>query len=87
MANSGLASSTRDMNPGDVLDCGERRVVVVDQTPEGLGVIWYTAAGEGPNYGVLPHATIYQQTYENEKLTRDSWWDTHPDMTGKTGEI
>jgi hypothetical protein len=85
--HKGLASKTEDMNVGDILDCGNRRVVVVENRPEGLGVIWYDPDGIGPHYGVLPHAAIYQQLYENEGLKRDSFWQTHPDFTGQTGEL
>ena len=83
----GMASNTRDMNIGDELDCGDRRVIVVENSPDGLGVIWYTPEGMGPNYGVLPHAAIYRQMYEREDLCKRSYWETHPDFTGKTGEV
>ncbi len=82
-----MLSSTRDVNPGDVLHVGERRLVAIESTPDGISCVYYHA-GLGPHYVVLPHATLNKRMYENEAIgARESWWNTHPDMTGKYREF
>jgi len=80
--------NTRDVTPGDRIDMRDRAVIVASNDDSGLGVLWFTPEGLGPFYAVLPHCTLYRSFYDDERLgEHKSWWDIHPDVTGKTGEI
>lgn len=81
------AGSTRDANPGDVIHCGDKRLVVIDNNDSGLACIYYYN-GIGPHHVVLPHASTHQRQYEDERIgSRESWWNYHPDMTGEYREF
>lgn len=87
-----MISKTYDLNPKDVIEVGSgvgaRKVVVVESQDDGVVVCWFTPEGIGPYTAKLPHAEVSQFLYENERLGQHkSWWETHPDITGRTGEI
>lgn len=85
-------SNTANLNPKDVIEIGTgltaRRVVVVENHGDGVAVLWFTPEGMGPYTALLPHGSVFQRIYEDESLGRgESFWDTHPDFTGRTGEF
>jgi hypothetical protein len=85
--------NTKDCMQGDRIDVpptGEhagRAVIVAEQLDVGVRVIWFDDMGRGPYSAVLPHCTVTGHLYANETRRDTSFWDTHPDMTGKTGEV
>jgi hypothetical protein len=82
-------SSTRDINIGDRIDIANfRGVIVTDNNNDGLSVMWFTPDGLGPYHMNLPHADAAPRLYHDERNgEQDSYWDTHPDFTGKYGTI
>ena len=77
---------TTELQIGDVINTENRRLTVISNGPEGVGVTYFNNV-IGPYYTVLPHATVHSQ-YEHEEIgKRASWWDYHPDVTGAYGEI
>lgn len=83
-----IEKSTKDIDVGSRIDLpGFRGVIVTDNTPEGVAVMWFDDQGQGPHHGVLPHGKVMAVAYHDERVKDQSWWDFHPDRTGKTGEI
>lgn len=80
--------SSRDVDIGDRIDLAGRGVIVFDNMPDGLRVAWYDDMMRGPYSAVLPHCTLYRRRYHDERNgEHQSFWDVHPDITGRTGEI
>ena len=74
----------RDANPLDVLHVGEgpeaRRVVVVEQHPDGTHVMWFWQ-GMGPHHAIIPHAETYRRLYEDEAIEKREGYQTwHKDF-------
>lgn len=81
-------ASTRDIPVGEQVNLPGRSVVVFSNAPDGWGAVWYSATGVGPFYAKLPHGPVQKCLYWDERNGRhESWWDVHPDATGKTGEV
>lgn len=78
---------THDISVGDRIDLPGRGVIVTDIAPDGVSVIWFDDMGRGPYSAVLPHAGLNRHMYHDERNVDRSWWETHPDVTGKTGAI
>jgi hypothetical protein len=82
------AIRTQDIDVGSRIDLPGRGVIVADNMPDGLRVIWFDDMMRGPYSAVLPHCTLYRRTYHDERNgEHQSFYDVHPDFTGKTGEI
>jgi len=88
------AVNSRDIDIGSRIDLpgsdGQpgRGVIVFDNQPDGLTVVWYDELMRGPYSAVLPHCTLYTRHYHDERNgEHQSFYDVHPDFTGKTGEI
>lgn len=80
--------NTRDASVGDRIDLADRGVIVASNDDRGLGVVWYDHMMRGPYFAVLPHCTLYRRTYHDERNgEHQSYWDMHPDFTGRTGEV
>lgn len=74
-------------------DGTHRRCEVSDIDDNGFQVKFFDLEGKGPFFCVLPHAalpdgTIHRNLYADDRGGQHkSWWQTHTDITGKTGEI
>lgn len=82
-------TSSRDIEVGDRIDLdGFRGLIVFDNQPDGLTVVWFDDLMRGPYSAVLPHCTVRKRLYHDERNgEHQSFWDVHPDITGKSGEI
>jgi hypothetical protein len=79
---------SRTIDVGSQLNVDERhRVIVVDNQPDGLYVMWYTPEGMGPFYATLPHCQLVQHHYIDERAGRGQhYMEFHPDFTGKPAD-
>lgn len=84
--------------PGDMFDIPMedgtvRRVEVMTTNDEGFRVKFFKPDGTGPFYALLPHGSFpgrpLVRTWNPDERggQHKSWWQTHPDITGKTGEF
>lgn len=79
--------------PAPDMSCGVRRVEVTAVDDGGFTVRWYSPEGLGPYMAVLPHGsfpsnTLKQVRFADERAgEHESYWLTHPDFTGRTGEF
>lgn len=80
-------TNTRDINIGDRIDLDNRAVIVTDNQPDGVSVMWFDDRGQGPHHATLPHADLHRTRYIDERQTDRSWWDDKAIVEGKTGEI
>jgi hypothetical protein len=84
-------TSTRDIDVGSRIDIGfatdGRGVIVTSNEPDGLGVIWYTPNGTGPHHAVLPHGKVGATRYFDERHADRGYMETHPDFTGRYGDV
>lgn len=70
-----------------------RRCEVTKITDDGFQVKFYDLEGKGPFFCILPHAvlpgnTIHRNLHEDDRGGQHvSWWNSHPDVTGRTGEV
>lgn len=80
-------TSTRDIEIGSRLDipmdCDGRGVIVTDNRPDGLSVIWYDRLGQGPYHAVLPHGKVGATRYHDERNVDQHYTETNADFTGK----
>lgn len=80
-------TTSRDIDVGDRIDLPGRGVIVTGIEPDGLAVMWFDDKGQGPYHATLPHGSLHRTAYIDERNTDRSWWEVHPDITGKTGEV
>jgi len=72
---------------------GPRRVEVVNIDESGFTVRWFSPEGLGPYQAHLPHGAfprnaVHKVHYADERAgLHKSFWETHSDFTGKTGEF
>ena len=70
-----------------------RRCEVVAMDDYSFRVKFFDLEGKGPFFCVLPHAalpgnTIHRNLHEDDRGGQHkSFWQTHPDFTGRTGEV
>jgi hypothetical protein len=80
--------STKEILVGSRIDLWDRAVIVADVQDDGLRVVWFDDMMRGPYSAVLPHCSLYRTIYHDERNgEHESFYDVHPDMTGKTGEV
>lgn len=84
-----MLKTTRDIEIGDRIDIdGFRGMIVTDIQTDGIAVVWFTPDGIGPNHMVLPHGALHKRRYHDERNgEHKSYFNTHPDFTGRSGEI
>lgn len=86
-----MLTSTRDIDVGSRLDIGlqtdSRGVIVTDNQPDGISVIWYDPRGMGPYHAVLPHGKVGAVRYHDERNVDQHYMETNGDFTGKYGVI
>jgi hypothetical protein len=70
-----------------------RRMEIVKIDDNGMLVKWFDPNGVGPYSCVLPHGslpsnTLHKNIYADERGgSHESYFKTHSDFTGKTGEV
>lgn len=83
--------NTKDIDIGSRIDIGfttdSRGVIVTTNDNDGMGVVWYDANGCGPHHAVLPHGKVQQVAYHDERNRDRHYTETHPDFTGRYGDI
>jgi hypothetical protein len=87
MRDTERLKSTRDIEVGDRIDLPDRAVIVTDIQPGGIAVTWFDDKMQGPYYAVLPHGSLHRTRYIDERNNDQSWWEAHPDITGKYREF
>jgi hypothetical protein len=84
-------TSTRDIEIGSRIDIGfatdGRGVIVTDNHPDGISVMWFDSKGMGPHHATLPHGKLYATRYHDERNVDRHYTETHPDFTGNYGVI
>jgi hypothetical protein len=79
---------TRDVMIGCRIDTPHRGLIVYGNDPSGISVLWFDRQGRGPHFATLPHTKLFGRIYHDERNgEHQSYHDTHPDFTGKTGEV